>query len=367
MAGNSFGRILRLTTFGESHGVAIGGILDGCPAGLPIDLEEIQADLDLRKPGQSSTSTKRREADRLNLLSGVFEGLSTGTPIAFYIANEDQRSRDYGNLAKLFRPGHADWTYFCKYRGIRDYRGGGRSSGRETAVRVAAGAIAKKILSCACGALVEAACIELGGISLPEEEIDTAGARTRPYFAASDKMPPLWDEAVARARAEGNSLGGIVQIIAKNVPAGLGEPVFDKLDAILAQAILSVGAVKGIEFGSGFLGAKSGGKENNDELFPGEKSLDARPRPHFSSNNSGGILGGISTGQDIVFRVAVKPIASLGIEQNTIDEQGNAAVVRTLGRHDLAAIPRIIPVLTAMTALTLADALLLQQRMDLIL
>lgn len=366
MAGNSFGRILRLTTFGESHGIAIGGILDGCPAGLPIDEAEIQADLDLRKPGQSSTSTRRKESDRLNILSGVFAGLSTGTPIAFYIANEDQRSRDYGNLAQLFRPGHADWTYFCKYRGLRDYRGGGRSSGRETAARVAAGAIAKKILSCACGARVEAACIELGGISMGEEEIDTCKARTRPYFAASDKMPPLWDEAVAKARAAGDSLGGIVQIVAKNVPAGLGEPVFDKLDAILAQAVLSVGAVKGVEFGSGFSGARSGGKENNDELFPSEKKQGHRPGPHFSSNNAGGILGGISTGQEIVFRVAVKPIASLGIEQNTIDEQGNAVLVRTGGRHDLSAIPRIVPVLTAMTALTLADALLLQRRMDVI-
>lgn len=367
MAGNSFGRILRLTTFGESHGAAIGGILDGCPAGLPIAEAEIQADLDLRKPGKSAASTKRREADRLHLLSGVFEGLSTGTPIAFYIANEDQRSRDYGNLADLFRPGHADWTYFCKYRGIRDYRGGGRSSGRETAARVAAGAIAKKFLSTVCGGRIEAACIELGGISLPDEEIDTAQAQGRAYFASSDKLPPLWDEAVRKARAEGNSLGGIVQIAAKSIPAGLGEPVFDKLEAILGQAVLSVGAVKGVEFGAGFSAARSGGKENNDEIFPAGVNPAGRPEPRFSSNKAGGILGGISTGQDIVFRVAVKPIASLGIPQNTIDKEGRAAIVCTGGRHDLSAIPRIVPVLTAMTALTLADALLLQRRMDAII
>lgn len=366
MAGNTFGKILRLTTFGESHGPGLGGVLDGCPAGMPIDEAEIQVELDLRKPGASPASTRRSEADRIHILSGVFEGLSTGTPIAFYIANEDQRSRDYGNLAELFRPGHADWTYFRKYNGIRDYRGGGRSSGRETAARVAAGAIAKKLLKTVCGCVIEAACVELGGLAVSPGEKDLAGALKRSYFAAADSMPPIWDEAIARARENNDTLGGIVEVMARHVPPGLGEPVFDKLDAVLAQAALSVGAVKGIEFGSGFAGARSGGRENNDEIFPGSLSAEGVPSPRFDTNNAGGILGGISTGQDIVFRVAVKPIASLGIEQNTIDTKGNAIKVRTGGRHDLSAIPRVIPVLTAMTALSLGDALLLQRRMDIL-
>lgn len=367
MAGNSFGRTLCLTTFGESHGPGIGGVLDGCPAGLPVEEAEIQAELDLRRPGRGPSSTKRREPDKINILSGVFEGVSTGAPIAFYIANEDHRSADYGELAQVFRPGHADWSYFRKYRGIRDYRGGGRASGRETAARVAAGAIAKKILSLAAGASVEAACVELGGIAVPDAEKELSQASKRPYFAASDNIAAIWDEAVAKARAEGDTLGGIVEIAARNVPAGLGEPVFDKLDAILAQAVMSVGAVKGVEFGSGFAGARAGGRKNNDELLPGGKSGDGFPKPLFASNNAGGILGGVSTGQDIVFRVAVKPIASLPVEQRSINRDGAAAIVKTGGRHDLSAIPRVVPVLTAMTALTLADALLLQRRMDAVL
>lgn len=367
MAGNTFGRILRLTTFGESHGPGLGGVLDGCPAGLPIDAAEIQADLDLRRPGSSATSTKRKEADRIELLSGIFGGVSTGTPIGFYIANEDQRSRDYGNLAELFRPGHADWSYFRKYRGIRDYRGGGRASGRETAARVAAGAIAKKLLKTVCGCHIEAACVELGGIAVPDAEKELAGAISRPYFAASDSMPPVWDEAVSRARARGDTLGGIVEVAARNAPPGLGEPVFDKLEATLAHAIMSVGAVKGVEFGSGFAGTRLGGQENNDEIFPGNADPRDLQQPRFASNNAGGILGGISTGQDIIIRVAVKPIASLPVDQRTIDKRGNAAIVRTGGRHDLSAIPRVVPVLAAMTALALGDALLLQKRMDVIL
>lgn len=367
MAGNSFGRLLRLTTFGESHGYGIGGVLDGCPAGLPIEEAELQAELELRKPGQGAASSKRKEADRINLLSGIFEGKTTGTPIAFFIVNEDHRSRDYGNLEKLFRPGHADWSYFCKYKGIRDYRGGGRSSGRETAARVAAGAIAKKLLRCVCGTYIEAACVELGGIAVAEDEKDLAGALKRPYFAAAHRMIALWDEAVAQARKTENTLGGVVEIVAREVPPGLGEPVFDKLEAVLAHAVMSIGAVKGVEFGSGFRGARMGGKENNDQLYPSPDTPDGQLKPYFSSNNAGGILGGISTGQDIIFRVAVKPIASLSVAQATIDKDGKAAIVQTGGRHDLSAIPRIIPVLSAMTALTLADALLLQRRMDAIL
>ncbi len=361
MAGNTFGRILRLTTFGESHGPGLGGVLDGCPAGLELCEADIQAELDLRKPGQGPTATKRKESDTLRLLSGVFEGRTTGTPIAFYIANEDQRSRDYGNLAEVFRPGHADWGYFAKYNGIRDHRGGGRSSGRETAARVAGGAIAKKILARA-GVIVQAACVELGGIAVPAGDVDMERAQGRPYFAASDAAPPLWDAAVAEARKAGDTLGGIVQIVARHVPAGLGEPVFDKLEAVLAHAVMSVGAVKGVEVGEGFAAARLRGSQNNDPLLPGADGALSSVR--FVSNHAGGILGGISSGQDIVLRAAVKPIASIAQEQRSVDTQGRAAAVLIEGRHDLSAIPRIVPVLSAMTALALADALLLQGRME---
>lgn len=362
MAGNTFGRLLRLTTFGESHGPGLGGVLDGCPAGLALCEADIQAELDLRKPGSGPSATKRKEADRVQILSGVFEGRATGTPIAFYIANEDQRSRDYGNLADIFRPGHADWSYFKKYNGIRDYRGGGRASGRETAARVAAGAIAKKILGAVCNAKIFAACVELGGIAAPESGLDMAGASRRPYFAAAPDIVPLWDKAVAEAREAGDTLGGIVRVEACSLPAGLGEPVFDKLDARLAYAMMGVGAVKGVEIGSGFEAAKKCGSQNNDELLPAEGGQ--QPEAVFSSNNAGGILGGVSTGQTIWLRVAVKPIASIAREQNSIDKNGKPARIKIGGRHDLAAIPRIVPVLSAMAALTLADALLLQKRMD---
>ena len=361
MSGNTFGRVLRLTTFGESHGTGLGGILDGCPSGLPLSEADLQADLDLRKPGQGPTATKRKEADRVQILSGVFEGVTTGTPIAFYISNEDQRSRDYGNLAEIFRPGHADWGYFRKYGDVRDYRGGGRASGRETVARVAGGAIAKKLLARE-GISVLAACVELGGIAVDPADIDMDGAPVRPYFAAADCAPPLWDSVVAKTRTAGDTLGGIVRIVARNVPAGLGEPVFDKLEAMLAHAIMSVGAVKGFEVGEGFGAAALRGSQNNDTILPGpgNRVEDAC----FSSNHAGGILGGISSGQDIVLRAAVKPIASIAQEQQTINKSGQAATVLIGGRHDLAAIPRIVPVLSAMTALTLADALLLQRRMD---
>lgn len=364
MAGNTFGRVLRLTTFGESHGPGLGGVLDGCPAGLPLAEADLQVDLDLRRPGQGPASTKRKEPDTVHLLSGVFEGRTTGTPIAFYIANEDQRSRDYGNLATLFRPGHADWGYHQKYQGIRDYRGGGRSSGRETAARVAGGAIAKKLLAAACGTVIHAACVEFGGIAVPEDAIDIKDAMARPYFAASEAAPALWDTAVAEARANGDTLGGIVRIVAEQVPAGLGEPVFDRLDATLAHALMSVGAVKGVEVGDGFAAARRRGSANNDSLFPAEgRGCGAHPAARFGSNHAGGILGGISSGQDIVLQVAVKPIASIAHEQATVDTKGRAATVTVGGRHDLSAIPRIVPVLSAMTALALADALLLQRRM----
>ena len=360
MSGNTFGRLLRLTTYGESHGAGLGGILDGCPAGLPLSEEDLQRELDLRKPGSGPTATSRKESDTVHILSGVFGGVTTGTPIAFHIANENQRSRDYGNLADIFRPGHADWSYFHKY-GVRDYRGGGRSSGRETVARVAGGAIAAKLLATR-GIRVLAACIELGGNAVPPQDIDMDGAQSRPYFAASDAAPEYWDARVQEARQAHDTLGGIVQIVARGVPAGLGEPVFDKLDAVLAYALMSVGAVKGVEVGEGFNSVWLMGSQNNDPLCPGPDN-DMSGRDNFASNHAGGILGGISTGQDIVLRVAVKPIASIPQEQQTIDKNGNAASVLIGGRHDLSAIPRIVPVLSAMTALALADMLLMQERM----
>ncbi len=353
MAGNSFGRILRLTSYGESHGPGLGGVLDGCPAGLPLSEEDLQRELDLRKPGQGATATKRKESDTVRILSGVFQGLTTGTPIAFHIANEDQRSRDYGNLAQVFRPGHADWGFFKKFHGIRDHRGGGRSSGRETVARVAAGAIAKKLLATR-GIRIVAGAVELGGIAVPPDACDLDAALSRPFFAAADSVIPLWEERVAAARAAGDTLGGVVQVVARNVPAGLGEPCFDKLDARLAYALMGVGAVKAVEVGEGFAAARLTGSQNNDPMLPGGR---------FASNHAGGILGGISSGQDIVLRVGVKPIASIAQEQRTIDVHDQPASVLIGGRHDLAAIPRIVPVLTAMTALVLADALLLQERM----
>lgn len=369
MAGNSFGRILQLSTFGESHGPGLGGILDGCPAGLALSEADIQRKLDLRKPGHGPTATKRKESDSVRLLSGVFEGQTTGTPIAFYIANEDQRSHDYGNLADVFRPGHADWGFFQKFNGIRDYRGGGRSSGRETAARVAGGAIAELLLARE-GITLYAACVELGGIAIAEADIEMDHALTRPYFAASDAAPSLWDAAVQEARKAGDTLGGIVRIEARNVPAGLGEPVFDKLDAVLAHALMSVGAVKGVEVGEGFTAARLRGSQNNDALLPGDAAgaqacvCGAAPSACFASNHAGGIIGGISSGQNICLRAAIKPIASITHEQQSIDKQGNPVPIVVGGRHDLAAIPRIVPVLQAMTALTLADALLLQKRMQ---
>lgn len=359
MPGNTFGRILKLTTFGESHGAALGGVLDGCPAGLALCEDDLQRALDLRKPGTGPASTSRREADRVQILSGVFEGVTTGTPIAFSIANTDQRSGDYGNLAQVFRPGHADWTYWNKYNGIRDYRGGGRSSGRETAARVAGGAVAQKLLA-ARGIAVYAAAVELGGIAVPEAAREMTKSLSRPYFAASDDVVPLWNGAVEAARRDGDTLGGVVQVVVKGAPAGLGEPVFDKISATLAHALMSVGAVKGVEIGDGFAAARLRGSENNDPLIP---DPDHPGGAAFESNHAGGILGGMTSGQDIVLRCAVKPIASVPREQRTVDTRGRAATVLIAGRHDLSAIPRIVPVLSAMTALALADALLLQERM----
>ncbi|MEG2173755.1 MAG: chorismate synthase [Desulfovibrionaceae bacterium] len=356
MAANTFGHLWRLSTFGESHGPALGGMVDGCPAGIALDAVCLQAELDKRKPGADGLAglagTARKESDTVQLLSGVFEGYTTGTPIGFIIANEDQRSRDYGPLARAYRPGHADCTYDAKY-GRRDYRGGGRSSGRETAVRVAGGAIAQAFLA-TLGVRIFAATVELGGLAVPA--IDMLGAQTLPYFSAHKDTVPAWDALIGDVRGAGDTVGGIVRIEARHVPAGLGEPVFDKLDAMLAAALMSVGAVKGVEVGAGFAAARARGSANNDAIT-GVNPL------RFDSNAAGGILGGISSGQDIVLRVAVKPIPSIAQGQHSVDATGQPLTLRVGGRHDICAIPRIVPVLSAMTALVLADAVLLQRRM----
>lgn len=350
MAGNTFGSVFRLTTFGESHGPALGGVIDGCPAGLEVDEALIQAELDKRRPGQGGiAATARTEPDAIRILSGVFEGRTTGASIGFVVENTDQRSRDYGAIKDVFRPGHGDLTYQAKY-GLRDYRGGGRSSGRETVSRVAGGAVAGAFLR-ALGIEVRAASVELGGIAATG--LDFTGAQKRPFFAADADVVEVWQERVREVAAQGDTLGGIVEVRAAGVPAGLGEPVFDKLDARLAAALMSVGAVKGVEIGSGFAAARALGSANNDAMFASG----------FASNNAGGILAGISSGQEIVVRAAIKPIPSIAQEQRTLDRFGHETTVRVGGRHDICAIPRVVPVLAAMVRLVLADMVLLQRRM----
>ena len=339
---NSFGEQFRVTTFGESHGPALGAIVDGVPAGLELDEAYIQKALDRRKPGQSVFTTPRKEADAVEILSGVFEGRTTGTPVALLIRNQDQRSRDYGDLAEVFRPGHADYGFFKKY-GIRDYRGGGRSSGRETAARVAAGAIAAKYLQEKYGIVIRAWTEAVAGISGKKTDFDFIEKNA--LRAADPDRYPAMEEAVRNAIAERDSVGGIVSCVIEGVPAGLGEPVFDKLDALLAHAMLSLGAVKGIEFGDGFAAAGLRGSVNNDKMSP----------EGFLSNHAGGILGGISTGAPITFRIAVKPTPSIRQEQQTVDQENNPRTVTVQGRHDPCICPRIVPVVEAMASLVLAD------------
>lgn len=357
---STFGHIFTLTTYGESHGPGLGGVVDGCPAGIALDQGMIQRELDRRRPGSGgSAGTARKEPDAVQILSGVFEGRTTGTPIAFHIANQDHRSADYGPLAEAWRPGHADLGYDAKY-GFRDYRGGGRSSGRETAARVAGGAIAQALLA-SLGIQLRAFAVELGSLAAVWEEKDVAQAEDRPYFAACDDVVPAWEALVAMTRAQGDTLGGVVQVEAHGVPAGLGEPVFHKLDAMLAMALMSVGAVKGVEVGDGFAAARARGSENNDALLPASgKDCSA---PVFASNHAGGVLGGISSGAPVILRAAVKPIPSIAREQRTVNRAGEAMNLRIGGRHDICAIPRIVPVLKAMTALVLADMALEQRRM----
>ncbi len=348
-ASNTFGRLFRLTTFGESHGPAIGAVIDGCPAGLPLDEDTIQQGLDKRRPGQGGpASTARKEPDRVRILSGVFEGVTTGTPIGLLIENTDQRSHDYSKIKDVFRPGHADFTYQAKY-GVRDYRGGGRASGRETAARVAGGEVARLLLARA-GVEVYSYTRELGDI--PAQCMDVKGAPARPFYAPDDYVVPIWEDRVRQVKAEGDSLGGVVCVTASGVPAGLGEPVFDKLDARLAYALMGVGAVKAVEIGEGLQAARNYGSKNNDAITA----------QGFASNRAGGSLGGISSGQDVVVRCAVKPIPSVSIAQRTVTISGEETEIVVGGRHDVCAIPRINPVLEAMVCLTLADFWLLSGR-----
>ena len=351
---NTFGEIFRLTTFGESHGPAIGGVIDGMPAGISIDLGVVQHELDRRRPGQSALTTPRKESDRVEILSGLFEGKTTGTPIGFIIRNENQHSADYDNLRDLFRPSHADYTYYNKY-GIRDHRGGGRASARETAARCVAGAFAKIALQ-AYGIDVKAYTSQVGGIALPGTYKDydlnaiESNAVRCPDPATAEKMADL----IKSVKAEGDTIGGIITGVITGVPVGVGEPAFGKLHAALGAAMLSINAAKGFDYGSGFEGVAQRGSEQND-LFV----TDNEGHVHTLTNNSGGIQGGISNGEDIYFRVAFKPVATLLREQATIDKEGHAATVKARGRHDACVLPRAVPVVESMAAMTLLDYLLL--------
>ena len=341
MAGNSFGRSFRVTTFGESHGGAVGVVIDGAPPLLPLCCADIQKELDRRKPGGGGVASPRVEADEVQLLSGVFEGKTTGTPILLLVYNKDARSSDYQAIKDLFRPGHADYTYYRKY-GIRDHRGSGRASGRETAGRVAAGAVAKKILA-GRGVSILAYTLRAAGVSCAD--FDPGVIEANPLRACDAAAAREMEKRILALREQGDSAGGVVECRLRGVPPGLGEPVFDKLDAELAHAMLCLGAVKGIEFGAGFAAADMKGSEHNDAMNGNG----------FASNNAGGILGGISTGQEIIFRVAVKPTASISLPQKTLTTTGEEAEVSTQGRHDACICPRIVPVVEAMAAIVLED------------
>lgn len=348
---NCYGTLFRISTFGESHGPAIGVIIDGCPAGLSIDENFIQSELDRRKPGQSKITTQRKEDDTFKILSGVFEGKSTGTPIAIVIENQDQRSKDYSHIQNTFRPSHADYTYETKY-GNRDYRGGGRSSARETAARVAAGAIAKLLLKKS-GVDIAAFVSQVGEIKADHyTKLDLTKTEDNivrcPDQATADKMIALIDEV----RLNRDTIGGVVTCVIKNTPVGLGEPVFDKLHAELGKAMLSINAVKGFEYGSGFEGIKLRGSQHNDEFFNEGGKIRTK------TNHSGGVQGGISNGEDIYFNVAFKPVATIMQDQQSVDKDGNEATVSGKGRHDPCVVPRAVPIVEAMAALVLADFLL---------
>jgi chorismate synthase len=353
--GNSFGRLFRVTTFGESHGKALGAIVEGCPAGLTLDLEKIQAEMQRRKPGQSKITTQRKEEDEVELLSGVFEGKTTGTPIGLLIPNEDQKSKDYSHLADTFRPSHADYTYFEKY-GHRDYRGGGRSSARETAARVAAGAIAKQFLATQ-KIRIQAFVSQVGDLILDKSytELHLDAAEENIVRCPDPQMAEQMIALIDRVRLERDTIGGVITCVIKNCPPGLGEPVFDRLHADLGKAMLSINAVKGFEYGSGFAGVQLRGSEHNDVLVQKDGKI------HTSTNHSGGIQGGISNGEDIYFRVAFKPVATIMQDQASVNTQGEAVTVSGKGRHDPCVVPRAVPIVEAMAALVIADFLLLSK------
>ncbi|MAG76176.1 MAG: chorismate synthase [Colwelliaceae bacterium] len=342
MSGNSYGKLFTVTTFGESHGLGLGAIVDGCPPGIELTEADLQADLDRRKPGTSRYTTARREADQVKIMSGVFEGKTTGTPIGLVIENTDQRSKDYGNIAQSFRPGHADYTYTQKY-GFRDYRGGGRSSARETAMRVAAGAIAKKYLKEKVGIEIKACVTQIADVKA--EQFDWDIVETNPFFFPDASKLEQLDETLRGIIRQKDSIGAKITVLATGVPVGLGEPIFDRLDAEIAHSLMSINAVKGVEIGDGFDVVNQKGSEHRDELTP----------EGFSSNHAGGVLGGISSGQPIIANIALKPTSSIGVSGQTVDQDGQPMDIITKGRHDPCVGIRAVPIAEAMMALTLMD------------
>ncbi|MCB2052363.1 MAG: chorismate synthase [Novosphingobium sp.] len=351
MSVNTFGRALRFTTWGESHGPALGAVVDGCPPGLAVDEAVIQPFLDARRPGQSRFTTQRREPDQVKILSGVFEGKTTGTPISLMIENVDQRSKDYSDVAKAYRPGHADYAYDAKY-GFRDYRGGGRSSARETAARVAAGAVARLIIP---QVRITGYVVEIGGDAIDRDNFKTDEIGNNPFFCPDAAAATRWEALLDQARKDGSSLGAVVECVATGVPAGWGAPLYGKLDADLAGGMMSINAVKGVEIGDGFAAARLRGEDNADPMQPGVDG------PEFTANHAGGIAGGISTGQPVVVRVAFKPTSSILIPQPTISRDGEASEIVTKGRHDPCVGIRGAPVVEAMMALVLADHMMLHR------
>lgn len=355
MSHNTFGHLFRVTTFGESHGPALGCVVDGCPPMIPLEAAEIQAELDRRRPGQSRFTTQRQEPDQVKILSGVFTDertgrqVTTGTPIALMIENVDQRSKDYSEIKESYRPGHADFTYDVKY-GIRDYRGGGRSSARETAARVAAGAIARKVLP---GVTIRGALVQMGPHAIDRGNWDWDEVARNPFFCPDAKAAQFYEEYLDGLRKDGSSIGAVLEIVAEGVPAGLGAPIYGKLDSDLAAALMSINAVKGVEIGDGFAAAALRGEENADEMRPGNQGA-----PTFLSNHAGGVLGGISTGQPVIARFAVKPTSSILTPRSSVTRTGGEAEVRTKGRHDPCVGIRAVPVGEAMVACVLADHLL---------
>ena len=354
MSGNTLGQLFRVTSFGESHGPAIGCVIDGVPPRIPLSEDDIQPFVDKRRPGQSKYTTARQEPDKVEILSGVFEGQTTGSPIALMIVNQDARSKDYGDIKDKFRPGHADYTYFQKY-GIRDYRGGGRSSARETASRVAAGAVARKILDHILGnpVTIQGAMVQMGPLGIDRNNWDWDQIADNPFWCPDQAAVASWEAHLDEIRSQGSSTGGVIEVTAAGIPAGLGAPIFDRLDADIAKALMSIPAVKGVEIGAGFEAASLTGPENADQMSIGEDG-----NVTFESNNAGGVLGGISSGQDIVARFAVKPTSSISIPQKSVNTRGENVEIATRGRHDPCVGIRAVPIGEAMIACVLTDHLL---------